>query len=144
MFIFHRSSHHRCSIEKGVLKQSTKCTGKHLCQSLFLIKVSGLRPATLLKKRLWQSCFPVHFVNCLRTSFLQNTSWRLLLFLCYYHVNYNYVNFYIFDLKKQLSKISFSKSLPANIYLFKVNNRNTRKRCKICSKLTIKTAERRH
>ena len=33
---------------------------------------------------------------------------------------------------------------PTNIYLFKVNNRNTRKRCEICSKLTIKTPERRH
>ena len=32
---------------------------------------------------------------------------------------------------------------PANIQLFKVNNRNTRKRCEICSKLTIKTPERR-
>ena len=32
---------------------------------------------------------------------------------------------------------------PANIYLFKVNNRNTRKRCETCSKLTIKTPERR-
>ena len=32
----------------------------------------------------------------------------------------------------------------ANIYLFKVNNRNTRKRCEICSKLTIKTPEQRH
>ena len=31
---------------------------------------------------------------------------------------------------------------PANIYLFKFNNRNTRKKCKICSKLTIKTLER--
>ena len=30
---------------------------------------------------------------------------------------------------------------PANIYLFKVNNRNTRKRREICSKLTIKTPE---
>ena len=28
--------------------------------------------------------------------------------------------------------------------MFKVKNRNTRKRCKICSKLTIKTPERRH
>ena len=28
---------------------------------------------------------------------------------------------------------------PANIYLFKVNNKNTRKRCEIYSKLTIKT-----
>ena len=33
---------------------------------------------------------------------------------------------------------------PASIYLFKVNNRNTRARCEICSKLTIKTPERRH
>ena len=32
---------------------------------------------------------------------------------------------------------------PDNIYLFKVNNRNTRKRCEICSELTIKTPERR-
>ena len=32
-------------------------------------------------------------------------------------------------------------SLSANIYLFKVNNRNTRKMCKICSKLTIKTLQ---
>ena len=34
--------------------------------------------------------------------------------------------------------------LPANIYLFKVNNKNTRKRCEICSQLTIKTPDRRH
>ena len=31
---------------------------------------------------------------------------------------------------------------PAGIYLFKVNNRNTRTTCEICSKLTIKTPER--
>ena len=33
------------------------------------------------------------------------------------------------------------KSNPAGIYLLKVNNRNTRTRCEICSKLTIKTPE---
>ena len=33
---------------------------------------------------------------------------------------------------------------PANIYFFKVNNRNTRKRCEIFSSLTIQTLERRH
>ena len=32
---------------------------------------------------------------------------------------------------------------PVGMYLLKVNKRNTRKRCKICSKLTIKTTERR-
>ena len=31
----------------------------------------------------------------------------------------------------------------ANVYLFKVTNKNTRKRCEIYSKLTIKTPERR-
>ena len=30
---------------------------------------------------------------------------------------------------------------PVNIYLFKINNRNTRKICGICSNLTIKTLE---
>ena len=34
-------------------------------------------------------------------------------------------------------------SFPASNYKYKVNNRNTRARCKICSKLTLKTPERR-
>ena len=38
------------------------------------------RPQVLLKKRLWHRCFPVNFAKFLRTSFLQNTSGRLLLF----------------------------------------------------------------
>ena len=33
---------------------------------------------------------------------------------------------------------------PANIYLLKVQNKNTRKRFEKCSKLTIKTPEQRH
>ena len=36
------------------------------------------------------------------------------------------------------------RSYPAGIYLLKVNNRNTKRRCEIYSKLTIKTPERRH
>ena len=32
-------------------------------------------------------------------------------------------------------------NLPGNIYLFKVDNRNTRKGYEICSKLTIKNFE---
>ena len=36
----------------------------------------------------------------------------------------------------------FEKGLHFN-YMFKVNNRNSRTRCEICSKLTIKTPERR-
>ena len=36
-------------------------TGKRLCQSLFFNKVAALRPATLLKDRLWRRCLPVNF-----------------------------------------------------------------------------------
>ena len=40
---------------------------------------------------------------------------------------------------------NYSKSMfPPDIYLLKVNNRNTRTRCEIYSELTIKTLERRH
>ena len=43
----HRGSHRRCSVRKGVPRNFTKFTGKHLCQSLFYNKVAG-RTATLL------------------------------------------------------------------------------------------------
>ena len=34
--------------------------------------------------------------------------------------------------------------MPVGIYLFKVNNGNTRTLCEICSKLTTKITKRRH
>ena len=37
--------------------------------SLYFNKVAGLRPATLLKKRLWHNCFPLNFVKFLKTLF---------------------------------------------------------------------------
>ena len=42
------------------------------------------------------------------------------------------------------SNTSFLFQYPAGIYLFKVNNGNTRAMCEICSKLKIRTPERRH
>ena len=46
-------------------------------------------------------------------------------------------------LKKKLTREGDSCCYePAIIYLFKVNNRNIRKRCEIYSKLTIKSQER--
>ena len=50
--IQYSSSTQRCFMKKGVFKNFTKFTGKHLCLSLFFDKVTGLRPGTLLKKRL--------------------------------------------------------------------------------------------
>ena len=37
-----------------------------------------------------------------------------------------------------------SRRNPADVHLFKVNNKSTRTRREICSKLTIKIPERRH
>ena len=64
-------------MKKGVLRNFAKFTGKHLGQSLLFNKVAGLRPATLLKGRLWHRCFPVNFAKFVRAPFLQNTSGRL-------------------------------------------------------------------
>ena len=63
----------------GVLRNFAKFTWKHLSQSLFFDKVADLRLATLLKKRLWHRCFPMHFVKFLRTPFLIEHLWWLLL-----------------------------------------------------------------
>ena len=47
--VIFRSSHLELFCKKGVLKNFAKFTGKHPCQNLFLNKVAGLRPVTLLK-----------------------------------------------------------------------------------------------
>ena len=65
--------------KKGVLRNFTKFTGKHLLQSIIFNKVVGLRPATLLKMGLWHSCFPANFVKFLRTPFfIEHLLWLLL------------------------------------------------------------------
>ena len=66
----YRSSHQRCFSRKYFLRNFAKFTEKHLRQSLFFSKVAGLRPATLLKKRLWHRCFPINFAKFPRTPFL--------------------------------------------------------------------------
>ena len=74
-----RSSRPEGFCKKGVLRNFTKFIGKHLCQSLFFNKVAGLRPSTLLKKTLWHRCFPINFVKFVRTPFLTEYLWWLLL-----------------------------------------------------------------
>ena len=74
-----RSNRPEVFCKKDVLRNLTKFKGKHLCQSLFFNKVAGLRPATLLKKRLWHRYFPVNFAKFLRTPFFTEHLWWLLL-----------------------------------------------------------------
>ena len=50
----------------------------------FFNKVAGLRLTTLLKQRLWHSCFPVNFAKFLRIPFLtEHLRWLLLRFRLY-------------------------------------------------------------
>ena len=65
-----RNNHQRYSMKKVVLRNFAKFTGKHLCQSLFLNKVAGLRPAILLKKRQVFSC---EFCEISKTTFSYRT-----------------------------------------------------------------------
>ena len=72
-----RSSHQRCSVKKGVLKNFAKFTGKHLCWSL----QHNLKPATLLQKSLQHRCFPMNFTKkLLETSFFNENLWWTVIF----------------------------------------------------------------
>ena len=59
--------------KKAVLRNLAKLAGKHLYQSLFFNKVAGLRPATLLKKRLWHRFFSCEFCKISRNTFSYRT-----------------------------------------------------------------------
>ena len=77
--LMYRSSRPEVFCKLGTLRNFTKFTGKHLCQGLFLNKVEGLRPTTLLKKSLWHRCFTVNFAKFLRTPFFtEHLRWLLL------------------------------------------------------------------
>ena len=40
--------------------------------------------------------------------------------------------------------VLFADKFPANIYLLKVKNKSSRKKCEICSNLTMETPEKCH
>ena len=69
-YIFFEILYQRCSLRKLFLEIS-----KNLQEN------AGLKPATLLRKRLWLRCFLVNFAKFLRTPFSQNNSGWLLLWL---------------------------------------------------------------
>ena len=52
-----RSSRPEVFCKKGILRNFVKFTGKHLCQGFFFNKVTGLRPARLLKKETGAGVF---------------------------------------------------------------------------------------
>ena len=73
-----RSSHWRCSVKKSVLKNFEN-SQENTCARVSFSIVAGLRPANLLKKRIWQRCFSANFAKFLRTAFfIEHFRWLLL------------------------------------------------------------------
>ena len=62
----------------SVLKKLLTYKGKHLCWSLFLIKLQACK---FIEKRLQYWCFPLHVNKFLRTPILKYISKRLLLII---------------------------------------------------------------
>ena len=74
-----RSSHRRFSVKKVflVIWQNSQ---ENICARVsFFNKVAGLRPTTLLKKRLWHRRFPVNYAKFLKIPFFIEHLWWLLL-----------------------------------------------------------------
>ena len=135
--------------EIDVLKSFAKLRGKNVCWSLFSTIFQTRRPKTSLKKDSSQ-VFSAFSANFLRTSFLRKTTGQLLLFRVwgfshnYFRVWWDFFKIWNFScLWRGFRFIMFCFCFtPTGNYMFKVNNRNTRARDKICSKLTVKTPER--
>ena len=68
----------RCSVNKMFLEIAQN-SQENTCQGFFFNKVAVLRPASLLKRRLWHRCFPVNFVQFIGAPFSIEHLWRLLL-----------------------------------------------------------------
>ena len=59
-FVIARNSHRKCSIEKGVLENFSKFTGKHLCQVL---------ASNFIKKETLEQLFSTELSQINKTTF---------------------------------------------------------------------------
>ena len=62
-----RSSHQRCSMKKGILRNSTKFTGKHL--------VSCLKACNFIKKETLAEVFSCEFCEISKNTFFTEHLW---------------------------------------------------------------------
>ena len=73
--IIFRSRHMQMFFKTGVIRNFAICTGKHLCWSLFLIKLQ----AEPLPKRVLTQVIPVILAKFLRTTFfMEHLRWLLM------------------------------------------------------------------
>ena len=65
----------KASVKKMFVKISQDLVENNSARVFFFNKSAGLRPATLLKKRLWHRYFPVNFVKFPGTPFFTEHFW---------------------------------------------------------------------
>ena len=71
----------RCFVKRGVLRNFTKFTGKHLCQSLFFNKVAG-QACNFIKKETLAQVLSCEFREISKnTFFTEHLRWLLLSFV---------------------------------------------------------------
>ena len=58
-------------MKKDVLINFSKLTGKHLCQSLFLNKVAGLKACNFIEKKSLAQVFSCEFCKICKNTFFQ-------------------------------------------------------------------------
>ena len=128
-------------LQIGVLKNFANFTGKHLCWSLFLIKLqAGLKSCNFIKKRIQGRCFPVNFAKFLKAPiFTKHLRWLLLYFA---KLKLNLEKSYILGklMKLQLRYLYLLYIRHSNIVATALSNvtlklpysrdRNARRRCK--------------
>ena len=68
-----RSSHQKCSVKKGVLRNVAKFTGNHLCQSIFFNKVAGA--CNFIKKETLAQVFSCEFCEISKNTFFTEHVW---------------------------------------------------------------------
>ena len=115
--VMFRSSHSEVFLRKGVLKICSKFAGEHPCRSA-ISKVAKHVAVFEIQKHSKSIAKKEQWNEALLLIFFTWKSYR------YDHIWLGLVMIY----------------LTANIY-FKINNKNTRKKCKICSELTMRTPE---
>ena len=108
-----RSSHRRCSIKKGVLKNFAKFTRKHLCQRLFFDKVADLA-CNFIKKTPTQVFFCEYceiLKNTFFTEHLRETAYEHLKLMNPELLCKWYLNFMLICLILQLSLLVWAKNI---------------------------------
>ena len=77
-----------------VFENFAKLTRKHLCQSLFFNKVTGLKPVMLLKRRLCLSYCSVVLINFYQQFLLWNTTGGFVWKSTCQNISKNLISFY--------------------------------------------------